>query len=286
MRRVMCIALAVAAASGCVAKKPAVRPAYYGPTDSLPTLVDKLNARNTRLDSLRAEGSFSADLIDPKTKDSTSGSGDVTLLYTPPQNLRLAAKVLGNRVFDIGSNSDRYWLILPKQETMYWGTHSETTGRATTGRASQLPIRPDLLVEVLAVTPLATDLLAEPVPVLRFNNDQDCYMLTWQIVLPDRFAVQKEVWYDRQTLMPRLVLLFDVDGRVVLRAYPSDPKAVAGYDPPLEMPSKYDLLFPDSGSTFSIRLSDLERERNGAPSARSFAFPQRPGVSKVEPLDR
>ncbi|HEX8323675.1 MAG TPA: hypothetical protein VF595_07145 [Tepidisphaeraceae bacterium] len=283
MRRPVLMCLTASLLVGCAAKKNAVRPAYYGPTDPLPTLVDKLNERNGRLQSLRAEGRFSADLIDPVTKDRTSPpDGDVTLLYMPPRNLRLAAKVFTERAFDIGSNSDRYWLILPRQETMYWGTHGSDTGQA-----ARLPIRPDLLVEVLGITPLETDLLQSPAPVLRFNNDQDCYMLTWQVRLPDRFAVQKEVWYDRQTLQPRLVLLFDVNGRVVLRAYPSDVKKVHGYDPPVEMPSRYELMFPDMQSTFSLRLSDLERERNGVPAARSFVFPERPaGVSKVEPLDR
>ena len=272
--------VAIGLLAGCV-PKPVVRPAYYGPTDDLATLVGKLNARGERLVSFRGEGSFDADLVDPKSKDHTTGGGDVTLLYTPPGNLRLAGKAIVGRVFDIGSNADRYWLILPRQDRMVWGKHESMPG----GRSSSLPIRPDLIVEVLGVTPLPTDLLHDPSPALRFNNLEDCYMLTWQTLLSDRFAVQKEVWYDRQTLLPRLVLLFDTAGREVLRATPSDPKTVDGYDPPLEMPSKYALSFPESGSTFSIRLNDLDRERDGAPNARTFAFPQRPGVTKVESLD-
>lgn len=290
MRRAMIIRvllLIVAVAGGCVPRQLAKRPAYYGPTDPLPTLVDKLNARNGRIETLWAKGSFTADLVDPQTKDHTSGSGDLNLLFSRPARLRLAGKVLTERVFDIGSNDERYWLTLPQQDTMYTGTHEAASGGGGRGGAARLPIRPDLLVEVLGVTPLATDLLKEPAPALRFNNDQDCYMLTWQVLLRDRFAVQKEVWYDRETLQPRLVLLFDENGRVVLRAYPSAPQKVEGYDPAVELPTTYDLLFPDTGSTFVIRLRELERERDGAPNAATFAYPgDRAKVSKVVNLDR
>ncbi|MDB5328018.1 MAG: putative lipoprotein, partial [Phycisphaerales bacterium] len=268
--------------TGCV-PKPLLRPAYYGPTDSLPTLVDKLNARNDRITTLWAKGTFSADLIDPQTKDHTGGDGDLNLLFSKPGKLRLAGKAFGTRLFDIGSNDEQYWMVLPQQDTMYVGTHAAIAN----GGASKLPIRPDLLVEVLGVTPLQTDLLKEPAPTLRFNNDQDCYMVTWQVLMRDRFAVQKEVWYDRQSLQPRLVLLFDANGRVVLRAYPSQPMKVDGYDPLLELPTTYDLLFPDTGSTFVIRLRELEHDRDGAPNAATFAYPgDRAKVSKVVNLDR
>ena len=61
---------------------------------------------------------------------------------------------------------------------------------------------------------------------MRFNNDADAYMFLWNVKLPDRWAVQKEIWYDRATLLPKLVLLFDENGRVVLRAYLSNYKSV------------------------------------------------------------
>lgn len=268
--------------TGCI-PKPIVRPAYYGPTDALPTLVDKLNARNNRITTLWAKGSFSADLIDPETKKHTGGDGDLNLMFTKPGNLRLAGSTFGTRLFDIGTNDKQYWMGLPQQDTIYVGTHEA----ADKGGASRLPVRPDLLVEVLGVTPLQTDLLKEPAPAVRFNNDQDCYMVTWQVLLRDRFAVQKEVWYDRQTLQPRLVLLFDANGRVVLRAYPSQPMKVEGYDPLLELPTTYDLLFPDTGSTFVIRLRELERDHDGAPRPSAFIYPgERAKVSKEVNLDR
>ncbi|MGN6504266.1 MAG: hypothetical protein ACTHM6_01765 [Tepidisphaeraceae bacterium] len=281
MRRLMWCASALVLAAGCVPKTQ-VKPPYTGPTDSLAVVVGHLNDRNERIVSLRAEGDFSANLIDPQTKKATSGDGDLTLLYTPPANLRLVGKVLTQKVFDIGTNEDRFWVTLPQSDTMWWGEH------ASSSSASRriLPIRPDLLAQVIAITPLDHDLLKQPVPTLRFNNDQDCYMLTWQIRLSDRWATQKEVWYDRQTLLPRMVLLFDDNGRVVLRAYTSQPKAIEGYDPAVLMPSVYDMYFPDTGSTFLIKLKVLQREQNGAPNERSFAFPGgRSGVTHEKRID-
>jgi hypothetical protein len=266
---------------GCVPKQ-VVRPAYYGPTDNLATLVDKLNARTAKLQTLHAQGTFDADLVDPQTKKRDGGRGDLTLLFSNPNQLRLAGKVLGQRIFDIGSNTEQYWMVLPRQDVMYWGEHA-SAGKGT----GRLPIRPDLLVQVLGFDPIPTDLLKEPAPALRFNNDQDCYMVTWNVLLRDRFAIQKEVWYDRQTLSPRLVLLFDANGRVVLRAYPSEPAKVEGYEQTVEVPTRFDLLFPDTGSTFKIRLDVLRKENDGVPNERTFAFPgERANVARVERLDQ
>ena len=75
MRRLMWCASALVLAAGCVPKTQ-VKPPYTGPTDSLAVVVGHLNDRNERIVSLRAEGDFSANLIDPQTKKATSGDGD------------------------------------------------------------------------------------------------------------------------------------------------------------------------------------------------------------------
>ena len=266
--------------AGCT-NKPPLQQVYTGPTDPLDMVVEGINARNARIDALWCAGDFSARLIDPQTKDVTSGDGDLTLLYMPRRNLRLRGRVLTETIFDIGSNDDRYWMTL-RNDVMYWGNHRLIGQRGP----SMLPVRPDLLAEVLAVGAIDSDLLKEPFPVMRFNNDQDCYMFTWQVQLSDHWAVQKEVWYDRQTLMPRMVLLFDTNGRIVLRAYLSRPRPVEGYDPTLSIASDYAMYFPESGSTFRIQLNDLAQRRKNLPTARSFNFPgDSAGVTKVIQVD-
>lgn len=281
MRPVFALAVASLLLGGCMPKNVGPTP-YFGPTEPLVDVIAQINHRNAPIQSLWASGTFSAHLIDPQTKKVTDGDGDLTLLYQPKKSLRAVGKVLTEKVFDIGSNDDRYWLILPTQDAMWWG-YQRLIGQ---GRAAQLPIRPDLLPEVLAITPLESDLLKEPAPTLRFNNDQDCYMVTWNVLLSDRWAVQKEVWYDRKTLNARVILLFDANGRIVLRAYPTDEQPIDGVAPKTTMPSRFDMFFPDSGSTFSIHLKQLEASHNNAPNARSFAFPgDRAGVSHTVQID-
>lgn len=283
MRRVTgcLLSAAIFAGAGCVPPKRVERPPYYGPTLDLPSLVEKINSTNGRLKTLRAEGTFSPDLVDPRTKEHIRNGGDLVLLYRPNLDFRLVGKVLGRRVFDIGSNASDYWMLLSEQKELYHGTHA---GDASN---SPLPIRPELLPQVLGVTPLDDDLLAQPSPVLRFDHDADAYVLTWHVRMRDRFAVLKEVRYDRQTLRPGTILLYDANGRVVLRAKLSEPKPIEGYNPPLAIATRYDLFFPDTGSTFDLRLKEMERDRDGVPGDENFEYPaDQPGdVRKVE-LDR
>jgi hypothetical protein len=130
-----------------------------------------------------------------------------------------------------------------------------------------------------------------PAPVMRFNNDADAYMFIWNGKLPDRWVAVKEVWYDRRTLLPRLVLLFDENGRIVLRAYLSNPRRVKVENLPEDqwpmVATEYRLYFPDSGSTLSLHLTDVALHGpHNVPNDRSFRFdPERTGTSKVIQLD-
>jgi hypothetical protein len=147
-----------------------------------------------------------------------------------------------------------------------------------------------LLLEVLGVQPIPTNLLEPPVPVMRFNNDRDSYMILWNEKVRDRWLARKEIWYDRKTLSPRLVTLFDHDGRIVLRAYLSNHKPVeiegAARETWPQVATSYDLLFPDTGSKMLVNLVDgVAIKHNNAPNSRSFIFPEDPGVSRVIQID-
>ena len=148
--------------------------------------------------------------------------------------------------------------------------------RMQTGKLP-IPIRPDLVLQVLAVGLIQTDLTVPPVPTLRFNHEQDAYMVVWNVKLPDRWAAQREVWYDRQTLRRKLVYLYDPDGRVVLRANLGMHKPLEGPDLPKErwpvIATDYKLLFPDSGSQMEFTLDEFRLKRGPVPNGASFARP-------------
>jgi hypothetical protein len=113
----------------------------------------------------------------------------------------------------------------------------------------------------------------------------------WNGKLPDRWVATREVWYDRKTLLPRLVLLFDANGRVALRAYLANHRKVKLENQPEEqwpmVATNYRLYFPDSGSKLSMQLTDVALAGpRGVPNDRSFRFDSnRTGTSKAIQLD-
>jgi hypothetical protein len=271
---------ALITAAGCRQPAP-VRRGYFGPTEPMADVIAQVNRNNTAIPTLRAAGDFEARIVEDNRSHFING--DVVLLYRRPEQVRVVAtKDIAGRIFEAASNDERYWLIVKGEtDTMWWG-RVENLDEVD---QSQLPIRPDLLMEVLGVDEINPDFLREPVPTMRFNNDADAYMITYNVRLPDRWAVQKEVWYDRQTKLPRSVLLFDENGRIVLRAYLSRHEPVEGATGGAQIATRYDLFFPDTGSTIRFDLQDVALTRNRAPNARSFTFPADPGVSRVINLD-
>jgi hypothetical protein len=238
-------------------------------------VVAAINRNNERVPTLWARHDYDADIVDDQKKKHFV-NGDGVLLYRRPQGMRLVGnKPVVGTVFEIGSTDDRYWLkIVPDVETMWWGKYANV-GKPC---VRPVPIRPDMVLEVLGVGTFNTNFLEPPVPVMRFNPDADAYTFVWSAPLPDRWAAVREVWYDRKTLLPMLVILFDENGRVVLRARLSDHKPVEVPDVPQDQWPKvatdYQLFFPDTGSRMSFKLTEVELERNGVPSRRGIVFPQ------------
>jgi hypothetical protein len=214
-----------------------------------------------------------------------------SVLYRAPRDVRIDGNkdVLGS-VVQIGSNRDVYWLSAkdPGPDTAWWGRYKYLGYDCV----KPIPVRPDLVLEVLGISTINADFTALPAPVMRFNNDRDEYMLTWVTRVPDRWVAQKEVWYDRRTKRPTHVMLYDADGRVVLSAWLSkhQPVEVPGIskDKWPAVATEYRLYFPDSGSKLRLTLDDVRLSRKGAPNDATFGFtptPKGAGVSKVIQLD-
>jgi len=267
----------LAIVSGC-ANTTGHIPPYYGPTQTMSQVIGQINANNAKITTLRAAHSFEATLVDDKGKSRTF-SGDGYLLYMKPDNLLLTAGGI-IKYFEIGSNPQQYWFTaFPDEVSTQWYGN---VGRLTDEAARQIPIRPDLLLEVLGVNTIETNLLQPPVPVLRFNNDARAYMLVWNRPLANRWAAEKEVWYDVDTKLPKLILLFDANGRIILRAYLSDHKQIPETGGMIA--TRYELFFPENKSQMSFHLTDVRpyiiKGKLKIPNSGSFAFPQEPGVKK------
>src|SRR5688572_13964548 len=200
---------------GCCPKPPPPRQPYEGPTEPMSSVVNAINANNQRLPTIWARHDFRAKVVDDRRKTHIV-NGDGAILYRQPQGLKLVGNHVGvGTVFEIGSTEQHYWLkMVPEVDTMWWG-HYRHLGKPC---AQPIPIRPDLVLEVLDVGLVNTNFNEPPVPTMRFNDDEHAYVFVWNVKLPDRWVAQKEIWYDVKTYRPRRVLLYDENGRVVLRA--------------------------------------------------------------------
>lgn len=262
---------------------------YFGPIDSLQTVVNDVNANNEKLPTLRGEGSFEAWLREDRSQKEQFVNGDLTLLYSQPQSIRIIAKKpAAGTIMEIAGNDERYWVILPTQDSLQWGSYQNLSKVDP----KRVPIRPDLVLEVLGILPIDSNLMQSPVPTLRFNSDRDMYMVVWNAPIRTQWVAVKEIWYDRKTKLPTMVVLYDPDGKMVLVAQLSEHKAVEIEGKPEaqwpKVATKYVLNFPQIGSKFNFDLkTDLALNRGGAPNPRTFAFPNlnNAGVSHIIALD-
>jgi hypothetical protein len=274
----------VALLSGCKPIDGGAVNAYYGPTQTMGQVVRAVNENNTVVPTLWSDHTFRAWIHDDKKKEHyVDGDGVLLFRKVPGSNdeLLLQGHAIIGKIFEIGSSSGsdaEYWVaVIPEVATEWWGRY-KNLGKPC---AQEIPIHPDLVTQVLGLSEFDTNLLEPPVPTMRFNNDRDVYMFTWNVPLPDRWAVQKEVWYDRKTLMPSAVLLFDENGRILLRAYLSGHQAIEGANGK-KVATHYDLFFPDTKDRLIFNLKNPKLTNKGVPKPGTIRRRPIPDVREVQ----
>ena len=268
---------------GCCPKKAPTKEAYIGPTRSLPEVVSLINANNNRIKTLWASGSFDVWVQNEKKQTEHIDGDKLTLVYRKPNELKMAGEKFGapDRLFDVGSNGKQFWMWFPIKETMWWGEYHEDSPMSY----GEIPIRPDLLIEVLGVDDLNPDLLKAPVPAMRFNNDQDAYTIDFHVVLDDRMVVQKEVWYDRKTLLPRSVIFYDPNGRISLQADLSEYESLVGDASAPKVATRYALQFLQTHTKLVLKLREVRDRYKNIPNDRTFRFPGADAAAKTHKVD-
>jgi hypothetical protein len=290
---ILSVLLAGSVAAGC-RRTPPPPPEPVFRTETFERVVAGINANNAKIPTLWARHAFEATIVDKQRNKKSEVVGDGALLYKRPRGFLLKGVRPGMTLFEMGSTEDRYWLTLePDVSTLWWGKYEHLNKPcAQEALAELMPIRPDLVLEVLGVGMIDANFNAPPVPTMRYNPDRDAYMFVWNAALPTRWWAQREVWYDRRTLLPTLVILFDIDGRVVVRAVLERHRPVRLADvPEAEWPrvaTSYRLYFPETRTKMTIALSDLTLDKGGIPSKRGLRFPdlQKPGVANVVQIDQ
>ena len=281
---VMCLAAGVLA--GC--QPPAPPPANggpIGPTLDLKELVSRINQNNQRIPSLWANVEyFEAQIYEkPGDKEPVFLNGGGTFMLLKPRWLYfLATKDIAGTLVEMGSDPEKFWLTVPQRNTV-WVGQWKNVGRPC---MTEMPIRPDLILDVLGVGDINPDLAVAPVPTVRVNPDARVYMVVWSQPLEDRWYAQREVWYDLETLLPNKVILFDLNGRVVLRANLFAHKGVAIEGVPRDrwpkVASRLRLFFPETRSTMRIDLGDVYLKRNNRPDPRLIRMTAPENFRKIQ----
>jgi hypothetical protein len=297
------IASTIIWSAGCCSPEIKITP-YTGATDSMAKVVTDINVNDSKVPTLVARHYFDANVVDQKGR-SNHAHGDGILLFIAPTSLRLTANAVIGSVFELGSNPDRFWLKLGPDagDTMWWGNYGDLAKMNPDDAG--IPVRPDMILDVLGIATIGQNFNAPPVPVMRFDPYADAYIFVWNSPLADRWVAQREVWYDRQTKLPKLILIYDTTGRIALRATfgPKEKDGrpvfqqnnyrrveVAGL-PKAQwpwIPKNYNLFFPANGSLLqftldSASLSEQQGARTLPDPARSFKMPnpQSSGVTHV-----
>jgi hypothetical protein len=286
--RLVILATALIPVAGCVGRR-VPKPGIWdnGPTLPMLEVVQRVNQNNQQLPTVWASHGYKATVVDDRKKTRTF-TGDGALLYRGPRQMRLTGNVLGvGNVFEVGTGDERFWLKLGFDEgsTMWWGNY-RNLGKPC---AETIPLRPDLVVEVLGVGVINTDFSALPAPTMRFNHERGVYMFVWNAPMPDRWVALKEVWYDRRTLRPTLVMLYDENGRVLVRAELRNHRPVEVEGTPRDrwpvIAGEYRLYFPENEARMEIDLREVMLNKRGYPP-RGMAFPDpRRAAERVIQID-
>lgn len=293
-RRIACIfvgSVACALAGGCChtqSPSTATTQPYRGPTLTMGEVVSRVNANAQAIPTLWARHYFAGRVVDEKGHAEFLNAEGILLVYKPGK-MRLVARKVETTIFDLGTDGERFWMIVPERaDTMWWGWN-RNIGRPC---AKAIPLQPESLLQVLGIGEFDTDFTRPPVPVMRFSAADDAYVFVWNQPYRQRWAAVKEVWYDRQTLRPRRVIVYDENGRAVLEATLErhERVEVEGKDRG-QWPwvaTLYNLSFPESGSKITLTLRDMRLENEGVPAEGSIRFPdpKRSGASKEVQIDK
>jgi hypothetical protein len=254
-------------------RNPALRP--------VAEVIAAINANNQKIPTLWATLNYSATIhFEGQTHSLVSDDG--MLLFMRPDRFRLIGrKEFVGDVFDLGANGREFWLkLIPGAKIMEVGTFADLAH--STGANIKMPVRPDLVAEVLAVGTFSADLLKPPVPVMRYDGATDSYVFVFALQGDYHWFPQREVWYDRATLRPRRIVIYDFEGQPKLDARLTSDKPVESPGIPQSqwpvVAGDFKLYFPDDGSHMEFTLKDIrlykEVGRNGkVPNASNFELP-------------
>ncbi len=228
--------------------------------------AEVLAAHNAWADSIRHVWSRAAGTINfPLDKKREQHDLDGHFFLVKPDRLFLHGQVLGQDVFRLGMNAERFWLwIRPRVNTVWTGR------RGGVGERDFVLSPADLMAACgMFRIDLARDAEAE------FVAGRRHYILTEQRRVGDARLPTRRTWFDRTTLRPVRVDLFDAVGRRLVMAELLEYESVGDTQVCTAYRARF---YGDEEVALVLRLSKVSLEKK--PNPRLFQYRLPPGAKE------
>ncbi len=228
-----------------------------------------LVAHNAWADSIRHLWARADLMFDFPVGEGKRERHDVTghLFLEKPSNLFVHGEVLGQDVFTLGANAERFWLWIKPNVNTVW------TGQRGGPGEARLIISPSALAEALGV--FRVD-LGPKVQAVFVAYPEHCVLSVERPVGGKRVPVRR-IWFDAVSLRPRRVDLFDEAGRRTLMAELLKYERVGG----TEVCTIYRARFyGDEEVDLVLRLNGVRLDKK--PNPRIFEYRLPTGAKEVD----
>lgn len=268
---------------GCAPKSPGTgieRGPVPGEPESIQEVIARVNRNAAGMDFLLRGGvTATGEFAHGDKLESFELHGP--LLYRRPRNLYLKLEHVGGTL-EAGSNQDGFWLWEKFQSPRYsWGRHDQMVGDFD----ADLPLRPDLLAEVLGLGDLPMDTKGPLGPAMWVGP------LSYELIFLDRdesgqIRLSKAIDVDRhEPFLVKSLVYFRYDGRPIVQARLDDYEPIAGSAVLMPRRIRIDWL-PDRGWV-ELRFTTMQRFAKPEAEAR-FRSPLERGldVGEIRRVDR
>jgi hypothetical protein len=194
---------------------------------------------------------------------------DGHLFMVKPERLYVHGMMLGQEIFKLGMNAERFWLWVRPRVNTVW------TGRRGGEGERRFIISPGDVMTALGL--FRIDL--EPGEPAVFEAQPRHYVLTQQQRLAGQLLPRRRIWFDRATLRPARVDLYDQAGQRLLLAELLAYEYLDGTPVCTAYRARF---YGDEEVDLVLRLTDVRLDKKVNPKVFEYVVP--PGA-KEEDLD-
>lgn len=230
------------------------QPVYESPPKPLYMIIDRVNQNSRKMDFLLRLGGVSAkgeftDRNGHTEKIQANGAG----LFRKPRDLYLKLQPTWG-VLELGSNEEEFWVWEKFDKPRYfWGEHAYLEGVMET----DVPLRPDHLVEVLGLNELPVDTTGPEGPLVQVGSDRYVLIFLKQDRSNQRF-ISKKLAIDRKPpFLIRSVTYYTDNGQAYMTALLEDYRSIEGSE--VLAPHLIKMAWLQRDSWVDLKFATMER---------------------------